>query len=519
MRKDDTMPKDQKPVISYHTFVFPFLWDDSATVTRARFEKKLIKGTHWKKDILNPDSIPIPGTYAQQQYFNHAGKNTMFTYEDDPSAAVHNYRYDLGMLVGDKDWFASAKGSDNKFRLVLEKESISFKASLCVNGLRLKLFNTGVGLLVYELENYELSGEKQVRLINEFGRRLFMPYSAGGACKECADRVSLCVGGMPLLTSVISGGKLPAIDTVPLPETVLFFLRSEKHAATTRPKHERNELFIEPIIDDRMFTLCYYVDKDFVADMSQWDGEKGCYAYLSQAKTQPACCREGLAQRLYMFMFIDSDTFTCPSRQVLAELLEKSIYTRWLENTMDVEGKPQCAGTITGITACSMVCVSTGTFVADTAFLIEYVEMALLVLAQRASLLNFEKQISESAKGKASIGKVQKSHVLFHGQMLLREVTPQQQGIELYDMLQEKLMIRQEAEEIAAQLDAMFSLEQNRQESNESMLLNILAALSVFEACAFLSEPASKLWLWGAVGAAVLLVLLMIFIGRRKRIK
>lgn len=510
------MQKEKKPIISYHTFVFPFLWDDSGKVTRTQFEDKLITGTHWKQEILDTKATPSPALYSQQQYFNHAAKSVMFSYKNDPDAPVRNFRYDFGAMAGIPNWLDTAKDSENPLRLVLEKGD--FRASLRVNGLRLKLYNTGVGLLVYELENYDLHGEMDIIRINEFGRRLFRPYTTPAGCKECADRITLQVKDFVKLSASIDGGELPGIDTVPLPETVLYFLRGEKHSATANPDHGNNQLFIEPIIDDRMFTLCYYINQDFVADMAKWDEENGCYQYLTDARTRPTSDPENLARRLHRLLLIDSGIFTCQSRSLLSRLLTESLYTRWLENT-DESGSGACWGTLTGITASTMICVSTGTFVADTAFLIEYVEMALLVLAQRASLLNFEKRISESARNELSVENIQKRYVLFHGQMLLREVSPQIQAIELYDMLQEKLMIQREAQEIESQLTAMFTLEQNIQEKNESRLLNVLAVSSVFEVCAFLSGAPGAGWIAGAIAAALAVVLLLLLLNRKRHMK
>lgn len=508
------MGEERKNIISYHTFVFPFLWDDGGKVTRKGFEKKLIEGTNWKKDILDPDAVPDSRTYAQQQYFNHAARNAMFVRKDDAQAAVHNFTYDFGKHLGDEAWLASDKNYTNPVRLLLEKGD--FSADLSVRGVRLKLYNTGVGLLLFELSNYALSGEKNLNRINEYGRRLFMPYvDFEGNCGDCADTMTLRIG-RETVESRISGRKRAALDDVLLPELIKFFLKKGEYTVTADRKREKKELFIEPIIDDRMFTLCYYVDGAFVADMARWDEECGCYAYLADAQKQSPSCKESLARRMYEVMFVDGNGLTCHSRPMLAELLEKNLYTRWLGYTFD-DGT--CAGTVTGITEYSMVTVSTSPFVAETAFLPEYVEMACLVLAQRASLLAFEKRISESAKGKAAISKIQRSYVIFQGQLLLREVTPQQQGIELYDLMLEQLMIQKEAQEIEAQLNAMFALEQTIQQQQESLLLGILAFISVFDGIRFFATEHNGLWTRLISAGVVIVMLLLYLLVRKRRIK
>ena len=509
------MSEEKLNIISYHTFVFPFLWDQGGKLTRKGFEKKLIQDTNWQKDVLDPKAVPDGRTYAQQQYFNHAARNAMFVRKNDTQAAVHNFTYDFGKLLGDEGWLASEKNHTNPVHLLLEKESDGFGVGLSVRGVRLKLYNTGVGLLLFELSNYALSGEKNINKINEYGRRLFMPYvDFAGNCGDCVDTMTLRIG-REKVESRISGRALTALDDVPLPELIRFFLKKGEYTVTANQKRGKKELFIEPIIDDRMFTLCYYIDPDFVAAMANWDEENQCYAYLADVQKRPTVCKESLARRMYEMMFVDGNGLTCHSRSMLAESLEKNLYTRWLGYTFD-DGT--CAGTVTGITEYSMVTVSTSGFVAETAFLPEYVEMACLVLAQRASLLAFEKRISESAKGKASISKIQRSYVIFQGQLLLREVTPQQQGIELYDLLLEQLMIQKEAQEIEAQLNAMFALEQTLQQQQEGLLLGVLAVISVFDAVRFFVEDNSLGTMLSGGGLAAVLALIFL-LARKKRIR
>ena len=151
-------------------------------------------------------------------------------------------------------------------------------------------------------------------------------------------------------------------------------------------RSEKKALFIEPIIDDRMFVACFVGDKQFADSLKEWTGSE--YRWLSDATEKAPDAVDSLARKLYELVFVDGSGITCLSRTMLHTLLERHIYARWAE-----------CGTFHGITEYSMVCVSSACadkedYIARNPFLTQYIELVMLALAQRASLIAFDRQIS-----------------------------------------------------------------------------------------------------------------------------
>lgn len=496
MSENKTLP------YSYHTFLFPFLWNDANKVSRTEFVKCFRKG--WELDTISETVKPSNKEfYDQYHYFNRAARNALYTTSAHQSEVVRNYRYDLERLNPEGsysgNWLSNEKREDNPAKYVIQKEDK--KKELAINGLRLKLFNTGVGMLIFELENYSCSDEESIIFINEFGRRVFMPYlntNTDRTCKLCADCISLMYGGKEIsgASGKVSGAEQEYENETKLAQPIAFFLSNDNgySITTSKVRASKKNFFIEPIIDDRMFVACFYENKDFVNGMAVW--EDGKYKYLHDAENyipneksvldpqgKPSG-HDNVAAQLYKMMFVDGVGLSCHSRVMLKSLLEKHIYDRWLEYAFcDDKNNLVKSGSITGITEYSMITVASFAPAVVAPFLTEYIEMVILVLAQRASLLAFERTISEIAcqKNKMDVDRVQRDYVIFQSELLLQEVTPQQQGIELYDMLIDNLFINKQQKEIENQIKSLFELNTTSHEKTENCILFILAVLGIVD--------------------------------------
>ncbi|MBE6666482.1 MAG: hypothetical protein E7603_09780 [Ruminococcaceae bacterium] len=561
--QEKTEKKTEEPSVqSYHTFMFPFLYEMNKT-TRKKFEKCLHPG--WFLDIWNPQAMSSAEAYNQYHYFNKAAHNAIYTFKDSYEEVVRNFRFDLLSLteehpVANRERELNRdKGKNNFIKYIIHKDHYDPQKvkhySLNIHAIRLRLYNTGVGILVFELENWDHSTEEEITAINDFGRRIYAPfYGAGNGnifCNICANEIYFELNHNPYNrenAKLVSEQLSSAADVTFLAEPIMKLLSNDIYTVTTKDHPERNEFCIEPIIDDRMFVACYYKNADFVDTMREWNGEN--YRYITDAKSMypffngkgpyPDECEKktdesqqvseqkdpneeskensdenpkdskqknpneeskensdetpkdskqknpNAANRLYTMMYVDGDGICCHSRSMLQNLLsDDHIYTRWLENGWyeDEKKKNIFGGSITGFSEYTMISVSK-----DppphliSAFLTEYVEMATLVLAQRASLLSFEYMISECAlKRNYKVEDIQEKYTLFQSQILLKEVSPQQQGIELYDMLEKNLMIEKEQSEIKIQIEGLFAQTNFDHDSSENGILFWLSILGIFE--------------------------------------
>ena len=522
------MSKQEKKPFSYHTFIFPFIWNHNGKVSRKRFEKCM--HPNWEPDERS--DVFDSSLYGQYCYFNQAARNVIFMEKGDRKPIVHNFRFNIGKLCKDESWLNSTKGEENPVRYVIQKafykwdekskENVldhTFTASLPVNGIRLRLFSTGVGMIVFELENYHKNSDKDINLINELGRHVFMPFIDGKGCKLCADTITLQYPDGEVV-STFRGEDVQRNSDIRFMELILYLLRNDKYAATTALVPEAKQFHIEPIIDDRMFVSCVWLNNDFVLEMQKFaapgedqkDGEGNDpeYCYLSDALSKEPNDSSSAARKLYELLFVDGDGLSCRSRTMLHKMLDDHVYHRWLEYSPEY-------GTVAGITEYSLLTVSTDP-VAVNAHLLDYTEMVMLVLAQRASLLAFERQISDCARGKLRVHKIQRAYVQFQSEYLLREVTPQQQGIEMYNMLLENLFVSDMQNDLENQINALFALERDSSDRDDNLILAALAVLGIVEVVdCLVSDSGWATWVLSAVLVAIAITAFAI--NHRNRLK
>ena len=72
-------------------------------------------------------------------------------------------------------------------------------------------------------------------------------------------------------------------------------------------------------------------------------------------------------------------------------------------------------------------------------------------------------------------------YVAFQSELLLQEVTAQQQGIELYQMMLKNMFIFEQQEGIDAQIESLYELNTSTNEKGENVLLTALALLGVVD--------------------------------------
>ncbi len=458
--------KKRENPYSYHTFIFPFLFDNNSSVTREEFAKHLNKEQWILENGVSEHSNNFMNAYNQFHYFNTATQNALYTHENQENVVL-NYKFKFNANAE----YVIRKANDKQ----------AFEYRLVVNDVRLRLFNTNVGMLQFELENYNHGEPDDICRINEYGRRIYAPFLKGAEpsyyCDGVANEIQLAVHGQDPITSLpIFAFHKDVPERTQLIAPILELLSAGTHRVTTNRCLGENEFYIEPIVDDRMFIACFYDSDKLVQKMGQWQEDD--YRFMKDALRFCPDHPANMGALLYRMVFVDCDFPTCQSRTLLHKLLEKHIYTRWLE-----------WGTVSGISEYSMISISDDPpdYIVN-AFLTEYVEMLTLVLAQRASLLVFERRLSDASLGRSKISEIQRDYTRFQSQLLLQEITPQQQGIELYDMLRETLFINKEQKDIEQQIKNLFDQSENETANRQNNILFAVALVALFEGTSILSE-------------------------------
>ncbi len=488
---------------SYHTFFFPFIWEGEDEKPKEKDEiiKILNKNVWIEEEKLfetQEYSQEIKYLYQTMQYYHLPVRNAIFKGENE---VVHTYRF-LPNIVSNKASYCIYKGN---------KEEPSYE--LLLNNIRLKIYNTGVGILIFECENIKENQRniEAVKDINEYGRRIttpFLPSSEEGV-QLCADKIEIKIAG---LSYYERGFESDSIETdftkvfpykekykskseIPFTYIADFILKllsggekAKVQFVSDKEKLDKKCWLIYPALDDRMYVACIVQDDNYA--------EKVKEAKLKKDKKITETEDEKLKKdmrSLYELAYIDRENeISCPTYRMMVELLNEQIYDRWLEY-----------GTCYIVTHHSFVCITENSESVKATviipFLILYTEMVLLCLAQRSSIILFQKRAAlftkdmaghkRKLKGKnrTRLIDLQESYIAFQNQLMFFEVTSQEQGIELYDMICNSLYIEKERERLENQINIAYEAINVYQGENLNiggLILSLLAlSMSVFSCC------------------------------------
>lgn len=424
----ETQGKEIRP-FSYHTFLLPFEIVDGNKERKLDsediVEKIKANGNYWeeiKKDNIDSlfDAVILKESekkrqkkiiqaikYNQEQYFHENVKKTIHNY--DESNIVHEFVFNF-----DK---TSEKSCSIKS---LEKEYI-----INVSNIRLKVFNTGVCILILEMYNNDYRNLKSVKEINALGRQISLPYIAQDSGEiSCAQEITWNFLHNKTYSFKEKNEGFWKSDE-PQEETYTIDLISNIIIGEEKGDNYK----VIPSVDDRMFT-CSLIqdDKGYIDDIERDDRA---------------------SKSLYEYIYIDKDgNCSAPTFEFRKDVLDASLYRRWAE-----------FGTLYGASHTSLVAISGEGDALETIvtrpFLTQYVEIAILVLAQRASILRFQKQIINDIE-KKNIQELQAKYIDYRNQLHFFEISPQEQGLELYELIKKQLYIEKEVEVLEKNLGILY---------------------------------------------------------------
>ena len=227
---------------------------------------------------------------------------------------------------------------------------------------------------------------------------------------------------------------------------------------------------IRPIIDDRMFVISFYLDDEKIVDkLIEFDGEE--YSFVNN-------------DWWYKYIFVDGGDKTCQSKLLCPKLIKKSTYDRWIEY-----------GTLWGVSRYSFVGIAKRSDFAENVLLVHaktmYYQMMVLLLMYRAMIVYFSEKVQdivEQVKNenneieniKKSSKDLYREYLKFLNGLYFREVTPQEQGIEIYKKALEIMEIEIEIKDFdreISELDSFIEFLAEEERNKELEKLNKLGAL------------------------------------------
>ncbi len=441
---------NQTNILSYHNFMFPFRFDkiiepindkhefykNKTFDDRVIIDNKLKKNLETNKWKYQKFEVKNGQDYNELVYFHDFVKDTLFNIKDfDEKDKASSY------------YFEKELKENATFEIkIKEKKHYILK----LEGVSLRLFDTGVGILSFEVENYDYKELDDILKINEYGRRIypqFLEYDFDVAkTKEAFLADSIKVNG-------VEDNFSQKYNNIEIAKYILKIL-GEKSFTTNKIQVGSN--YIQPIIDDRMFVLSWY-------------GNNSCSSMLKGRKWIEN-------DSWYKYVFIDGNDKMIQDSVMQEELIKQATYSRWNEY-----------GTLYGISRYSFTCLSDEGFGKDVILphmKTLYFQMVTLLLAQRASLLRFSDEItaiSDIGVDEPSADKISslyKNYLRFVNKLYFKEITAQDQGIELYDKAIGILNIKRDVDDLTREIATLNSyafVEQEREEKEEMKKLTQIA--------------------------------------------
>ena len=186
--------------------------------------------------------------------------------------------------------------------------------------------------------------------------------------------------------------------------------------------------------------------------------------------------KQDLTDNWYEYVFVDKhNAKNIQDKEMQKELINNATYTRWKD-----------WGTLYGITRYSFVLLTDSGDYSNV--LLKhmqtlYFQMITLSLATRASILRFSDEvtaISDIEPNKDTVGNIAnlyKNYLRFKNKLYFKEITPQEQGIELYDKMREIMRIDKDIEDISNEIMTLNSYAFMLQEKEEKEEMGRLTKL------------------------------------------
>ncbi|MBB4080318.1 Mg2+ and Co2+ transporter CorA [Lewinella aquimaris] len=501
MGKEKTATR--RELISHHVFLLPFKWqkegssaydiEDFAQLVKQC--KASLENSRW---LQRPFSQQRITDYNEYHYFYDYVAEVLYQTEPvtkDSRAEdlfIAHYSFDIAPGTGTYAITAPNPHKPGRKTYILEVDSVL-----------LHMFYSGVGILSFHLNNREPDQKhpKDILAINQFGRRVFpnfypIPPDEVGfqSAFTAVDSTTYPPGGIELAYCIGLDLGLTEAEAVDLEQMRPSLLSRNYHSwienwagGIEGQLKDRNNYYlfrmpemlipligmlengydIKPVLDDRMFVMCWYGNDSLATHLTTGSSQQN---YITN-------------DWWYRYVFVDGNSMrTVQNEQFQAEVVKKATYNRWTG-----------LQTLYGVSEYSFVLLTDSlpklrenkdAFLV-THFQTIYYRLTELVLLQRASIQRFSDDIthitqldgldakiqSETELTQADLARrLNRRYIRFINRIYFREVTPQQQGIELYDMLQTQARVPGQVHALQEEIER---LQNYVQQETDRHLLNI----------------------------------------------
>lgn len=470
----------EKKIYSTHHFMFPFRWDVLNNSSKESNKYDFLKRTAITEVdlILKNEQKWKRKTTLSKEDFNHYTyffkhiRNTIYDLEyhsEENTDVVRYYEYDLpkSNKCYEIKFYEKKSGIDFTTKSIDDYDEKTIR--LEIRGITLHLFKTGVGVLAFNLANEDISQSSIVSVlkINDFGRRIYPQFLNFNET-------------IPYFNAqrVFHNKHIKLFDDDNFKEDWSRYNDIDFNKPILIPKFI-DELFnsnqfkqqvkVVPIVDDRMFFISWYGNNKLAPAIgSSYKNSDWWYAYIFGDKSPKSIANDEM-QTIHL---IDHT------------------YQRWSNY-----------GTLYGMSRDSFVCLSN-----EEDDMIKndlpnlrvhndtiYYQIAILCLVQRATVLKFSSEVAllnsltnNTEKNKISdkeltikINMLYSNYIEFRNKIYFREITSQIQGIEIYQKFQQLMNLKEEVEDLDAEIEELHRYANHllqQKQSEESHTLTVLAS-------------------------------------------
>lgn len=445
---------------SYHIFYFPFKWelpDKKNQLLSEQVDARQIPVepySPWERIQISKDDKHF---YLDEKLRQE--REELFNEQQYYFDFVHPVLYDT-KDIDDRERIISHyerhEPKNTNVAYIINHQNKNYV--LQVEAMNLNIYSTGVGILSFYLinEREDQKSPDDIRNINQYGRRIMPPYFGDIAYRNLIAGYIEIKGLSGLTDRYRDDFTEYSLTDTWKPANFIINLLADFSTA----------LEIAPVIDDRMFVNCWYGNNDLVKEFKDVN-EAGLKKFVN-------------GNFWYKYIFVDEgNDDTCQNDKMKADLLNESTYYRW-----------QKYGSLYGVSKYSLVLLAeenTYGFL-GTHMRTIYSRMLELVLVQRASMLKFSGEVTKVSclTGKSNkiisrrIGSLYQEYIRFVNQVYFRNVTVQDQGVELYTMLMSQFNSDKQIKELDDEIGELHQyiallIDQKRNDNGE--LLNLLAAV------------------------------------------
>lgn len=434
------------------------------------FRKSLIDKGWIKKNI---DFVTMDNAASQeenrhafmlQQYLSASGKN-LFIKNDNDDCVI--YEYGLNRDDNSEYYYRIVSDSNNTYDLLIDS-------------IEMHVYKYGMGIIFIKALNMDSNSSlKDIKKINDKGRGISIPFipDKKDGFILCPDKIAIVKksdNGEVEIRSTDFREIIKAYDNNKNKENRRLLINSAEimeyilnHNLSGKGI---NDIEYEVFSDYRMFVISLIRDNDISTRVKSSEWRESIYGM----------------KEIYALVHVDEGESSCQHEGMLNDLLQDGCYWRWAD-----------WGTVYGITEYSFVCVTSKDNDINSSvirpFYAEYMYFVSLVLAQRIGIIMFSKEAEEKARlisnkqyGKLirrkyckKIIEIQEKYIEFQNSIMLLELSCQEQGIELYQLVRKQMYVDIEQEMLDKQLQGMYDVVNISTGTRLSVASNWVAIISI----------------------------------------